>query len=193
MLKNNFRLPFIYLWTIFGFFIPIGLLAFFNIQLIKAVKKSMAFRKQAARVSSKYVQTQQKDNSVILTVTFIILIIMNAILISPSEIFNFYREISGPTGGYHLTTAFLNFLTTINYSCSFILYISVNAVFRRTIIKMFKNNICSNVSCFKKADFINKSQDFSLKRRKTKKRQVLVARYKGDKYIYSWETMESLM
>lgn len=160
---NNpyFYYPVTCCWAVFGYGIPVLTLAFFNINLIRALRKSKSFRSRFLDEHKK-----EKDWTNQLTITLILLVLMYTILVSPSEIFHFYSEIFGKRDNPLLISTVLNFLQTIHFSCTFLLYVFVNKVFRRILF----------VSCSTSSINVNDPQSTKLVRKKDHKKKVLLVK-----------------
>ncbi len=131
--KNaTLRRTFSYICCILGFLIPVSMLAFCNINLIRALRESYQMRKEY-RVHGKNPQTKSR-----ITPTLITIIVMFIILVTPSELLNLITLISG--GDQHHTSFAIqvtNILHTINFSVNFVLYCVVNVHFRDTLRDLF--------------------------------------------------------
>lgn len=120
------------LWTFFGYVIPVILLIFFNYNLIKSIRRSRIFRRNYS--------SKEMSNTFSLNISLISLVMMYIFLVSPSEIYHFYSKFNRGQES-KLIKSTLNLLQTINFSCTFLLYLSVNAMFGKVIT--------STIICFK--------------------------------------------
>ena len=73
-----------------------------------------------------------------ITVTLVALVIMFLLLVSPSEIVQFYQHVRPETHWTReVAVQITNLLQTINFALTFVLYCAVNVAFRRAVVKMF--------------------------------------------------------
>ena len=120
-----------YAWFILGFLVPVVLLAFCNRQLVLALRAS--YRMQlTCRINA-------KPPGIHITSTLVAIVLAYLILVSPSEIVNFYyfntktdAEIIG------LVIVISNVLQTSNISLNFVLYCIVNSQFRDTVKSLLR-------------------------------------------------------
>lgn len=128
------KMTFTYIWAIIGYFIPVAILTFCNVCLIRALRQSEVLRAQSTRGQSK----TSRDIHQKITVTLICLVGMFILLVSPSEFLHFYLDIgiAKHFTSQELAVVITNLLQTINFSCHFVLYVTVNVTFRRTLIKV---------------------------------------------------------
>ncbi len=137
--NTKLRLAFQYLWFILGFVVPVCILAFCNIQLIRALRASARMR-QECRVHG----GRQQPGSRI-TPTLIAIVLMFIFLMTPSEIINFTIDVLHMESKYEaLILVITNLMNTINFSVNFVLYCVVNVHFRSTLVNL--------LSCCRKAD-----------------------------------------
>ena len=124
-----FQTTFSYLWTIFGYVIPVSVLAFCNTHLIRALRESYRMR----RVYRVHSQAPQPGSRI--TPTLVAIVVMFIVLVSPSEIIQFLFYVVEDTAVEHLNfaTVITNLLHTMNFSLNFVLYCIVNVHFRNTI------------------------------------------------------------
>ena len=131
--RNN---TFTYLWAVLGYLIPVVVLAFCNVCLIRALHKSRMLRENVARVSSRVGSSSSRSSNRI-TLTLIVLVLMFIFLVSPSEIAHFYLYVkpdSFPT--LEIAIIITNLLQVINFAFTFVLYSAVNVTFRRAFLHM---------------------------------------------------------
>ncbi len=126
-----------YLWVYFtmGIFIPILVLSFCNLHLIKALRQANEMRKR-------YNQTMlHVDGTHRFTFTLIIIVIMYILLVTPAEMVNFMKVIvinnSTLTQRHNLIVAVVNTLQAVNFAFNYILYCIVNVHFRQTMREMW--------------------------------------------------------
>ena len=138
----------IYIWFyfIFGILLPLGLLAFCNMCLVKALRKSSKLRRRC-RVPAAHVDSNYRITAILVTI-----VVMYILLVSPSEILLFVKDRLDMTSwtrpaynSFALTLEVTNILQTINFSCNFVLYFILNVHFRIASRVM----ICALVRCCK--------------------------------------------
>lgn len=122
-----------YMWLYFCLciLVPLIVLTYCNVGLVRALRLSVITRKEI-RQSSAHV-----DGSNRITLTLIIIVLMNILLVCPAEIIAFLRDMalssSKDAVAYDLAVACVNTLQALNFSLNFILYCVINAHFRRTM------------------------------------------------------------
>ena len=122
------------LWTILGNFIPLAILLYCNIRLVKALHQSQKLRLLHSRDNSGCLSAHKRIN-----ITLITIIIFFFILVAPSEITKFISYISQskddshPGYTYSIVAMVTNALQCINFSVNFVLYYVIIAPFRKTI------------------------------------------------------------
>ena len=131
--KKNTNLFFTTVTFVLGFLLPLCLLVFYNIHLIKELRAS------SKRRLTMNVQRKQVHVSYYITLTIIAVIFMFIVLITPSEIVNyfFYHFLEDKTEWLRVFMVFCNLLQTINFSFNFLLYCIVNPRFRHTVCRVF--------------------------------------------------------
>ena len=129
--NKSFNRGFVISWSVVGFIIPVSILVFCNVQLIRALQKTY-------RVNCKAQQGRQGANPRI-TATLIAIVIMLLILASPSEILSIYYIVDRKTARYDFVLAGIinNLLHTLNFSINFLLYCIANVNFRNTLKDIF--------------------------------------------------------
>ncbi|ELT93130.1 hypothetical protein CAPTEDRAFT_195782 [Capitella teleta] len=139
--NNKLKLTFGYLWASVGFVIPVIILAYCNVHLIRALRESRRMRKlYVYRATSKV----KSGNRV--TPTLIAIVFMFLVLVSPSEILQFfhYHVSASSVETFNILLVIANTLQTINFSMNFVLYCILNVQFRETlkgvIFCLFKRN-----------------------------------------------------
>ena len=133
--KNNyFVISYKIMWAIFGVSVPLFILAFCNICLIRALKESHKMR-QMYRANRTNNESGHR-----LTTTLITIVAMFIILVSPSEILKFLEAwVINSHGDRNRYNAFViskfvvNFLQIINFTINFVLYCVINVHFRKTV------------------------------------------------------------
>ena len=126
---------FTYIWAFIGYFFPVTILAFCNIKLIQALRESAKWRECSARSAP-----SGRDANLRITSTLVALIVMFLILVSPSELLHFYKEVVQPDKYWAVIEMALtctNLLQALNFAFHFVLYCAVNVTFRRTMVNVF--------------------------------------------------------
>ena len=152
-------MAFTYVWAIFGYFIPLTILSFCNIQLIRALRRSQKLRQRNAR----YCNAAAQDHRSRITLTLILLTSMYIAFVSPSEVLHFIQDTVNPQASRVLELAIVccNALQTVNFSCHFILYCLVNPSFRSIIISAFKKSFLCKKELFKHPRSLNYDSNHS--------------------------------
>ena len=130
-----------YMWLYFltSIAVPLCVLAFCNIYLIRALRVTSELRKQ-------YSGNTEDVNSTtnIVTLTLSVIVIFYVLLVGPAELLNFGRYFivkSKPPILFHikysLAVAIGNTLEAVNFAFNFILYCIVNVRFRQVMCQMF--------------------------------------------------------
>jgi hypothetical protein len=115
------------------------ILTFCNVYLVRALKQSKLVRKTMQpdlRLSD--------DPTRIVTLTLAVIVVANLVLVAPIGVFLFVGELweldmssDRSKGVYNLVVAILQVLCAINFAFNFILYLAINAHFRRSVKEMF--------------------------------------------------------
>ena len=132
--KNNIlNSIFTNIWGIFGFFIPMIILAYCNLKLIHSLHLSGQIRKQKQEGQKRMTNNNTQK---LLTVTLVSIVCMFFILVLPSELVYFYGQITqlnSYSQTFRVLTLTSNLFQAINFSMNFVLYCFVNRYFRKTI------------------------------------------------------------
>jgi len=148
-----------YLWSHFtlGIVMPLCVLVFCNVHLIKTLRLSMQSRHQldAQNSFSRTVRTTSQNRTARerseqaayrITLTLIIIIILFVFLFIPSELLNFFVKVAAQTSHntevFNVAVAVGNLLQTINFAVNFVLYSTVNTYFRYTICRIVRCTHC---------------------------------------------------
>ena len=127
-------------WAVMGNFVPLILLLFFNVCLMREIHKSYAMRKHMNGSSSVHAQNDHEASNRV-TITLIAIVVMFFILVAPSEILKHLAYLFGKNLGANYTYMTIEIITnvmqTINFSANFILYCIINPSFRKTMKEMF--------------------------------------------------------
>ena len=128
----NFVYAYKLLWAIFGNFIPLSVLLYCNVRLIKALHQSKQLRLIHSRDNTSCLSAHRRIN-----ITLITIIILFFILVAPSEITKFIfliiKEQNRDFYTYQMVSMVTNTLQCINFSVNFILYYVIIAPFRKTL------------------------------------------------------------
>ena len=133
-LHRNTTFVYVYkiLWAISGNFIPLIVLLYCNIRLIKALHLSKQLRLLHSRDDTSCLSAHRRIN-----ITLITIIILFFMLVAPSEItkFIFYimKEHRKDVYTYTIVSDVTNTLQSINFSVNFILYYVIIAPFRKSL------------------------------------------------------------
>ena len=138
-LENAYRAG----WAVVGNFIPLLLLLFFNICLMREIHRSYAMRKRMGNGHCSAVHHHSNDTEASnrITITLISIVVMFFVLVAPSEILKHVAFLFGSDLSKNYTYLTIEIITnvmqTINFSANFILYCIINPSFRRTMKEMF--------------------------------------------------------
>ncbi len=142
-LKLHHKLYMSYMWVYFFVMtvIPVTMLVYCNFQLIFSMRASKAAHNQLRASVKATPGTNRK-----LTLTLILIILMQLFLGSPAEIINFVGERIAKfndkegTDAYNLVVAVCNTLQAINFSLNFVPYWIINAYVRRAARGLLRDN-----------------------------------------------------
>ncbi len=131
-------------WAVVGNFIPLLLLLFFNIALMREIHKSYAMRKRMSNGNSSIHHKHHSNDTEAsnrITITLISIVVMFFTLVAPSEILKHVAYLFGTNLSRNYTYLTIEIVTnvmqTINFSANFILYCIINPSFRKTMKEMF--------------------------------------------------------
>ena len=123
------------LWAVVGNFVPLILLLYCNIRLVKALHASQQLRLLHSRDNAGCLSAHRRIN-----ITLITIIILFFLLVAPSEIAKFisyvpnsHSESAKNSFTYLLVSMITNTLQCINFSVNFVLYYIIIAPFRKTL------------------------------------------------------------
>ena len=128
LVNATLKITFDYIWSILGFFIPISVLAYCNIHLIKALRES-------SRVRQLYrVHPRSTTHGSRITPTLVAIVCLLILFVSPSEFLHFYFFVvkGSSVEPFNFAIVITNLLQSLNFSCNFVLYCLVNVHFRET-------------------------------------------------------------
>ncbi|ELT96131.1 hypothetical protein CAPTEDRAFT_208773 [Capitella teleta] len=141
VINENFDHAYRAMWAALGNFIPLVILLFCNIGLMREIHKSYAMRKQMngnAGIHANHASDKEANR---ITITLVAIVVMFFMLVAPSEVM---KQVAYLVGGdlsknytYLIIEVIYNLLQTINFSANFILYCIINPSFRKTMKEMF--------------------------------------------------------
>lgn len=130
---------YIIVYFILAVLIPLLTLAFCNVYLVRALHQSARMHSQMRRRDQ-----DSGDTTRVVTLTLTVIVVANILLVAPCEIFTFIDQIVKRDivdikthTIYNFVVSILNVLQVISFSFNFVLYILINAHFRRTIKELF--------------------------------------------------------
>ena len=118
-----------------GVLIPIIVLLYCNVMLIKELH-------QSARMRQKYIQprscSRSRQNHV--TLLLVVIVLMHILLVLPSEVLRFLKYMvlknNSLTGPFSLAIAIANTMQAINFAFNFCLYCALNLSFRQELKRL---------------------------------------------------------
>lgn len=117
------------LWAVFGNFVPLSILLYCNLQLIRALRQSRQLRLRHSRDDTSCLSAHRRIN-----ITLVTIIIFFFILVAPSEITKFIMLLNKDEGfSYVVVSLVTNTLQCINFSVNFVLYYVIIAPFRHSL------------------------------------------------------------
>ena len=133
----------VYMWIYFilGILLPLVILAYCNIFLVRTLKRSMAMRQQLSRSQS---DQSSRTNKNIVTLTLSIIVVLYIVLVGPAEILTFWKPYIKSKYSFHvivqysMAVAVCNMLQALNFAMNFVLYCIINVHFR----KVMHNIVC---------------------------------------------------
>ena len=130
--NEDFKMAVVTIWFIVCFLLPVFVLTFCNIHLIKALRDSLRLRRSSANVHS-----SQANHSQNVTPTLVAVILVFTVLVAPGKIVGFLYYVDAEQAE-HLQAAIVvtNLLETVNFSVNFLLYCAVNKKFRMSLRNM---------------------------------------------------------
>lgn len=120
----------VYVWLYFsiGICLPLAMLAFCNICLVRALRESSKLRRRY-RVPAAHVDSNYRITSILVTI-----VVMYIVLVSPSEILRFMsKRANSSSGVWGTVVEVTNVLQAINFACDFVLYFVLNVHFRQAM------------------------------------------------------------
>jgi len=139
VLDSTVYTAFNYVWSLLGFVLPVLTLIYCNVYMVRALRESRRMRRMYAVNAS--VPTSCGSR---VTLTLVAVVCMYLVLITPSELMQFYYYIVRRDAVELFNTAIVaaNVLQTTNFSFNFVLYCIVNVHFRKTWKKLIYCSFC---------------------------------------------------
>ncbi len=134
LLNAKLRQAFMIVWFLLGFILPMGILLYCNVKLIRSLHTIHRLRAHITASTNRVHDYNRR-----ITVTLIGIIVMLIICITPSELFSFYLEVASHSLEANYISAilvFCNALLTVNFSGNFVVYFTVNSYFRKAVRQM---------------------------------------------------------
>ena len=113
-----------------GVVVPVFVLAFCNVCLIRALRRSSRMQKQCTA------NRRANNNGHRITATLVVIIILFVVLALPAEALKFYQHLlpdSMSLTASKLANTTTNLLQACNFAVNFVLYCTLNAQFRKTV------------------------------------------------------------
>jgi hypothetical protein len=131
ILKQEKRdIVYLQIYFIFAFIIPLVILAYCNVHLVKEIYRSTQ--------RDRHTNGRDSDpgGKFVVTLTLLIIVVFHVIFVGPSEVANFWKEsvMAGELySSYDIGTDVCNILQSVNFAMNFVLYAVINVKFRRVI------------------------------------------------------------
>ena len=119
-------------WPVFADFVPVAILAFCNIRLIRALRIASTARRRTCEGQT------VRDSSHKVTLTLVIIVLMVLFLVSPAEILRYINPYKSWGEVGHVIADVANVMQASNFAFNFVLYCVVNATFRQTLKSFFR-------------------------------------------------------
>ena len=122
-------MAFTYVWSLLGFALPVLTLIYCNVHMVRALRES--YRMRRLYVFNARAATSCGSR---VTATLVAVVCMYLVLITPSELLQFYYYVVRRESVELFNTAIVaaNVLQTMNFAFNFVLYCIVNVHFRET-------------------------------------------------------------
>ena len=131
MKHSQMRRTCLIIWFTFGFIIPVAILLYSNIGLIKSLNHSRKLQRTASGPSNRF-----RDQHRRISMTLVGIVVLFFICMCPGEILGFYTDLSSAktsTYTFAIVLVLCNMLQAINFSGNFALYCVINSYFRRDV------------------------------------------------------------
>jgi hypothetical protein len=124
------HVTYMWLYFIFGILLPLLVLAYCNIFLVRALHESRHLRRQHSSSTG-----QNHDSTRIVTLTLCVIVVMYILLVGPAELVTFWRLFvdKDTLNQYNFAVRICNALQMLNFAVNFILYCIINVHFRRVV------------------------------------------------------------
>ena len=144
--NKAYRQAFLYLWAILGFFLPVCILAYCNMNLIFAMRTSRSRVSGSVRPERR---SQRQAASRRINVTLISIVVCFFLFNFPSELLQFYIEIAPSNQNnkgmvMSVAVTVCNVFQALNMSLNFALYCIVNSHFRKSVTNMLASRCMPN-------------------------------------------------
>ena len=129
-MERDYIADMVYTWLYFtfGILLPLLMLAYCNVYLVKALHKSSQLRRQHS-------SSKSSEATRIVTLTLCVIVVMYIFLVGPAELVSFWKPFvlhSNPHA-YGLAVMVCNCMQMLNFAVNFILYCIINVHFRRVV------------------------------------------------------------
>lgn len=136
VLNGAVYMTFIYVWSLLGFVLPVLMLIYCNVHMVRALRESYRLRRLYA-VSARVATScgSRVTPTLVAIVCIYLLVCMYLVLITPSELIQFFYYVVRRESAELFSTAIVatNVLLTMNFAFNFLLYCIVNVHFRATL------------------------------------------------------------
>ena len=135
-----------WLYFTFGIGLPLAMLTFCNMRLVKALRESSRLRRRY-RVPAAHIDANHRITSILVTI-----VVMYIMLVSPAEILRFIQDRMRTYGqdqhaAFVMAVEVTNVLQTINFSCNFVLYYILNVNFRQGLRELICQYVWNSSGC----------------------------------------------
>ncbi len=130
-LNRNAKLAYMWLYFIVCILVPLLILTYCNVYLVRALHRSARMRKEHTRS-----HMSSGDSTNIVTLTLTVIVVFYILLVVPAELLNFGKlsvisnNMFSIPRGYNLAISFCNALQALNFAFNFVLYCVINVHFR---------------------------------------------------------------
>ena len=133
-LAKNKMATLIYDWLYFllGLVLPLVILVYCNMFLIRALHKSIMLRRKHSRP---FTSKSVPNSTNVMTLILVIIVIFYVVLVVPVEVLRFFKIQMSVSANmnFNLAVAVCNTLQAFNFAINFILYCIINVHFRKVI------------------------------------------------------------
>ena len=116
-----------WIWPVIADVIPLWILVFCNVTLARQLRTATLQRQHSC--PGQHIRGTSKT----ITLTLVSIILMQLLLVTPSELLKYINPYS--TWGWvgHVIAQTTNVMQTLNFACNFLMYLAVNVRFRKTV------------------------------------------------------------